>query len=375
VIRILFPFVGDTLGGSNFSSLLLIQHLDRRRYEPVLLLHEDGPFAEYLRRNSIGFELLTLPGYLGLVRGVVANVKLLVDLTGLMTGFLRRRRIAIVHTNDSRMHLNWALPGKLAGCRLVRHQRTLARWNGMAGRLLGRLADRILCISSFVFDALPPSLRGRAVLVPNPFEGGVQAIDRAECRRKFEAETGVSDDVRIVGFFSNLLHRKRPAVFIETAAMMSRGSPLPLAFAMFGEEREVTFAALREQAERAGISKNVYFMGFRSPVEPWIAACDLVVAPAVEEPFGRVLVEAMLVGTPVVATESGGHQEIIDNGKTGLLAATDNPAALAQAGLVLLRDYLKREDVVRQARANASSRFGVMAHVQLVSRQYDGLVG
>jgi glycosyltransferase involved in cell wall biosynthesis len=69
----------------------------------------------------------------------------------------------------------------------------------------------------------------------------------------------------------------------------------------------------------------VKLMGYRSPGPFWIAACDQLVVPAVGEPFGRTLVEAMLVGTPVVAARSGGNMEALEGGM-GLLVEPDDGA-------------------------------------------------
>ena len=79
-------------------------------------------------------------------------------------------------------------------------------------------------------------------------------------------------------------------------------------------------------------------MGFRYPPEPWIAACDVLLVPAVEEPFGRSLIEAMLLGTPLIAADSGGNPEIIRHGETGYLVPPDDPDAFAERTLALLED-------------------------------------
>ena len=65
VPRVLFPFVGDQFGGSHLSTLLLIKHLDRGRYEPVIVVHERGPLTEHLERRGFSYQLLPLSAYPG----------------------------------------------------------------------------------------------------------------------------------------------------------------------------------------------------------------------------------------------------------------------------------------------------------------------
>jgi len=60
--RICFPFVGDSIGGSQISAIALLSALDRRRYAPLVVVHEAGPLADYLDEREISFERLPLDG-------------------------------------------------------------------------------------------------------------------------------------------------------------------------------------------------------------------------------------------------------------------------------------------------------------------------
>ena len=94
---------------------------------------------------------------------------------------------------------------------------------------------------------------------------------------------------------------------------------------MFGEDREPMRQQVMDRISALGLRERCFFMGPHYPIGPWIAGCDVLVAPAVAEGSGRALVEAMLIGTPVVATNDGGHCEIINHGETGYLVPADNP--------------------------------------------------
>ena len=77
--------------------------------------------------------------------------------------------------------------------------------------------------------------------------------------------------------------------------------------------------------QRLGLSGMVRQMGFQRPVVGWMAACDINLVTAVEEPFGRTLIESMLLGTALIAADSGGIPEAIRQDETGLLVAPDDP--------------------------------------------------
>jgi glycosyltransferase involved in cell wall biosynthesis len=116
-------------------------------------------------------------------------------------------------------------------------------------------------------------------------------------------------------------------------------------------------------------------MGFRYPPEPWLAACDIFLVPAVHEPFGRTIIEGMLIGTPVVATASGGNLEAIEDGKTGFLVPVEGTAQMASRAIELLTLPELHRAISAQARLDAEQRFGVTRHVKAVMDIYEKLLG
>ncbi|MGH6920764.1 MAG: glycosyltransferase, partial [Geminicoccaceae bacterium] len=105
-----------------------------------------------------------------------------------------------------------------------------------------------------------------------------------------------------------------------------------------------------------------------------IAACDVLLVPAVEEPFGRSLIEAMLLGTLLIAADSGGNPEIIRHGETGYLVPPDDPDAFALRTLALLEDRDARASIAANARQDAVSRFGMQRHAQSIMQIYDNIL-
>ena len=119
----------------------------------------------------------------------------------------------------------------------------------------------------------------------------------------------------------------------------------------------------------------VRLMGYRTPGAFWIGACDQLVVPAVGEPFGRTLVEAMLVGTPIVAARSGGNIEALRDGRLGLLVAPDDAEALALGCAQLVTEPAATRARALFAQNDARQRFGAEDHCTRVSQIYAELVG
>jgi glycosyltransferase involved in cell wall biosynthesis len=375
-VTICYPLAGDSLGGSHHSLLGLLRLLDRTRYRPLVVVEKsDGRLAEFFRE----FDQLTDPAPPRRSFEAGRSFGLGQFLTTL-TGIRRRARLlrdhgaAIVHSNDGRSHATWSLAAKLAGSRLVWHHRGDPTARGL--RMLAPwVADQIVTVSRF---ALPRSRRSRAArharVVFSPFDTAITA-DRAAMRGRLVTELGLASDTLICGYFGLFVDRKRPLGFVEAVAELKAISDRPVAGVMFGEAEHRDIAEqLAECLSRPDLAGVVHVMGYRSPGWEWIAACDVLLVPAVDEPLGRTLVEAMLVGTPVIASDSGGNPEAILPG-TGILVPPDQPGAMALACRNLSQRPERIAQITENAKKSAVERFTANRHVTEIEAIYYELLG
>ena len=105
-----------------------------------------------------------------------------------------------------------------------------------------------------------------------------------------------------------------------------------------------------------------------------IAGATLLVAPALNEGHGRTLIEAMLLSTPVIASRSGGHTEIIEDGVNGMLFNPDDSTAMAETIIDLLSDIKKIEKIVDVAKKFAVQNFSADVHARAILKTYMDLV-
>ncbi|WP_157218511.1 glycosyltransferase family 4 protein [Flavisphingomonas formosensis] len=377
--RVCFPFVGSDVGGSHVSAAGLIRHLDPSRFEPIVLLqHGRGRIAELF--DDAGIAYRAAPITAELVHGQpvrpVSALKLMTAAPRLAR-FLRNWKVDILHCNDGRTLATWALAARIAGVKLLWHHRGSPRAMGL--RLLApAIADKVVTVSKFAaprpgwYSAAP-----RTSVIHSPFDTAIE-MDR---RSAHEALLGllprVRPDTRIVGFFGALIDRKRPLLFVDAIAAMRRATPSEdVRGVIFGQSFDGMEMRVAERAAALGVGDAVHVLGHRSPGPFWLAGCDLLMVPAVDEPFGRTLVEAMLVGTPVVATASGGNIEAIDHDRTGLLVPAENAEALGAACLALIANPTRWSRLAVAARADAQSRFGEARHAEAIMSVYaDMLAG
>ncbi len=279
-----------------------------------------------------------------------------------------------MHTNDGRTHAVWCAPAKLAGSKLFWHHRGNPKSKGLS-YVAPLLADCVASVSKFASPK--PGIFSAAQknhVIHSPFDISLSE-DRNAARKELLNVLKCSAETKFVGYFGALIERKRPLLFVKSIATLNEIEPgISVKGLLFGASYDGAEKAIIKCAHEHGIADKIEIMGYRSPGSKWLAACDLLLVPAVDEPFGRTLIEAMLVGTPIVATDSGGNPEALRHRETGLLAEAENSMALAQAMAEVFRDPAFAIEMTKNARADALSRFGEKKHAEAVMALYDSLI-
>ena len=179
---------------------------------------------------------------------------------------------------------------------------------------------------------------------------------------------GLSDSIRLlVGLFGRVAPWKGQHLAIEAAARLDTTALVIVGAPLFGE---VAYEAeLARLVERLGLAGRVKLLGFREDIPRLMRAVDVVVhTSTAPEPFGRVLVEAMLVERPVIASDAGGAREIVEDGVTGLLVPPGQPDALAEALRRLLDDPALRLAMGRRGRERAERQFTLVPTLEALDR-------
>lgn len=369
--RILFPFVGDTLGGSHLSALTLADGLKRQGWEILIGAHQAGRLTEYLEGQRI--EWVKLPDLNIGTKGPLRNEILwLLGVSQTLYPWLRRKKIDLVHTHDGRMHRAWFLSAKRAGVAHVWHQRSQLR-----GRRYGwyaRLSSRVVTISEYCRSTFPKGMKEGACVVVNPVAVSAAEGEVANTRAALLGDHRGKGRPLVLGWVANWLEHKRPLLFVDIAAEVSRRSRREIRFAMFGEPREPMCSLVEERIAERGLSDKLQIMGMKVPIAPWLAACDGLVATAVQEGLGRTLIEAMMLGVPVVATADGGHLEIIRDGENGRLVPPDDVDAFASAVLAMLEEHERTARMAGLAKEEATRRFSVDTHVEAMIGIYESVL-
>lgn len=194
------------------------------------------------------------------------------------------------------------------------------------------------------------------------------ALSPAEARARLE----LSPDAPVVVQVAALRPDKAHEVMLEAFAAVRRRLPEAVLLLVGDGERRDALAAL---AETLGLGSGCRFLGVRRDVGDVLAAADVFALSSdpLQETLSVAAIEAMFAGLPVVATAVGSMDEIVEQGRTGLLAAPRQPAALAEALLTVLTDPEKAKGMGRQGALLAQARYGIDAMTTAFSELLAGL--
>ena len=351
------------VGGAEELILGMTRQLPAVGVEPgVVAISRRGPIAEEIARAGVSVH--DLPGQPG-PRDPAAFARLV--------RLLRRERPDVVHT----FLLNATLYGRLAAI-IARIPVVLAaeqnvyrdkRWrHARFEQLLAAATFRVVACCRTVGDYYARQVgvpRRKIAVVYNAVRFGPEptGADRTAARTAL----GLPGHALVLGTLGRLTEQKGHSVLLRAAADLARRFPqLALIVAGEGPLR----SRLETEAEQLGIGDRVRFLGLRRDRATLFAAMDAFVLPSRWEGLSLALVEAMGVARPVVATSVGGNPEVVDDGRTGLLVAPNDPTALVGAIETLLADAELARELGAAAAREARARFSIEQHVEQLGALY-----
>lgn len=290
---------------------------------------------------------------------------------------IRQRQPDIVHTHTSKAGIVGRAAAWRAGAKAVVHSPHGHIFYGYYGRVktklfiflergAARLCDRITTLTDL-------GARDHVELGIAPPERFVTIRPGVDLRRFAANEAtrlaaredfGYSPDARVVGWVGRLAPVKDCATFLRACAKVSGAEVMIAGDGPLRQE-------LQSQAEQLGVSAA--FLGNRSDVPRVMAAMDIFVLSSANEGFGRVLVEAMAGGLPIVATSVGGVPEVVEDGRTGALVPPGDDGAMARAIQTLLDDP-DRAAAFGQAGKQRAQQFSIEQTVEDIERLYEEIL-
>jgi glycosyltransferase involved in cell wall biosynthesis len=237
-----------------------------------------------------------------------------------------------------------------------------ARLYRIAERLAVRRTDRVFCVSGEIASHLRATVPGSNAKVEVLYLGVGDPPPASRSAADIRADLGLDPNTRLVVTASRLAPQKALPVMFEALAAVPDAR-----LAVLGEgplEEEYRASAARLAPGR------VQFLGFRDSVLDYIRAADAFCLSSVWEGVPLAAQEAILVGTPVVATEVGGMPELIEDGVSGRLVSKGDVQALSAALEEVLAGGERIEAYIERARADLLERFSTEKMIERLARAY-----
>jgi glycosyltransferase involved in cell wall biosynthesis len=332
-------------GGSNTVLLALLRHQAAGVSCSCIFL-APGPVVEAARALGAGVDVIDVgrARELWRVPGAIAALR----------GAIRAANADVVFAHVSKAHLYAAPAARLEKLPYLWWQHETARHKRGLQELAGRLrAGAVICSSQWI------AAEQQRRWPRTPAEAIHPGVELGQLGERREHVAGAGNAV-VVGIVGRLQRWKRVELALRVLPPLLAVEPY-LTLRVIGAAEpgldEDYPQQLRDEAAALGVEDSVRFLGQLPDARGAIADLDVLVHTADQEPFGLVLVEAMLAGVPVVAPPEGGPAEIIRDGVDGLLVDPCDAVALSAALAELVRDPARRAEMGAAGRTRALEHF------------------
>jgi glycosyltransferase involved in cell wall biosynthesis len=380
--RILYVNNGADIYGASRCLIRLLQALDRTSYIPLVVLPEDGPLRH--RLEALGVEVVFHPRLSVINRRVFGSWRILIFFLEFPASVLflwrliRRRKIDLVHTNTGVM-VSPGLAAKLAGVPHLWHIRDWFQefrqiWKPYSKYILWS-SDAVIAISQAVASQFTENQKISVVYDGCSLEEFYSGD--AEMGRQFRHRYGLGTEF-VVGCVGRIkLRRKGQEVLVQaTAILKARGlRPKVLIIGAAFPGNESNLQSLKDLINELSLQDNVILTGELSDVRPAYAAMNVLVLPSAQpEPLGDVMMEAMAMRVPVIATNIGGPPEVVQDGVTGFLIPPSDAEALADKIGLLMNDSKLGERLGQAGPNRVKERFSLGEMIGKIEALYGKLM-
>ena len=371
-VKILYISPTSQIGGGEQSLLGLLKTIDRKRFIPLVLCPGEGPLMSEIKQHNIDTQSFSVPRLKSL------NIVSIIQAAQQLMSIIEKEGVQLIHGNGSRVNLIGGIAGRLKGVPVIWHCRNLivpgmVDWERIFLRLPSLIITNSYAVSKRFSSGsvVPPKVRvvynGVDIEIFSPKVNPVMIRD----------ELKIGKEETLIGLIGRIGEGKGHKYFLQAAQLVTQSCNncrfLIVGDTIFGEGKSWKDDLIK-LANDLKISSRIIFTGYRSDVPHIMASLDILVLATEAEPFGRVLIEAMASGKPVVATNAGGVPEVVIDGKTGFLISPRSSQEMADAIVKLIKDSSLRNLMGEAGRQRAQDIFNLMMTTKCIEELYSLLL-
>jgi len=379
--KITVLFIIDILygnGGTETSLFRLLTHLDREKFEPIVVPLEptQSPMIGKMMANGIRVKPFPVSRIYGFnaVRQALRLKK-----------FIQDNHVDIVQTIHFNSDIFGGVVARWAGVPVVISSRRDLGFTEhkkrhiVCRRVVNRCFDIIVANSNAVLQ----EVRIREQTPGNKLTVVYNGVDVDNytvpvCRKEKLNSLGLRSDVWLIGMVANVRPIKGFEYFIQAAARVKQSFPgsqfvVVGGDAEFGVEINVYKKKLVRLTRKLGLEDEIVYLGMRHDVAEILAVFDIYVSSSLSEGFSNTILEAMASGKPVVATNVGGNSEAVIHGETGFLVPPADADAIAEAIVKVLSNQELCYEMGCRGRSLIQDKFSILSMSQQMQRLFTSL--
>lgn len=390
MIRALFLSHDSGLYGAQLSLLGLLSRLERNKVEAMVVAPYAGPLNQAIEDLGIPIVLRRTvhwissgnnakKSHLQLSREFLSGLK---SRVWALSHLIERNRIDVVYTNTV-VPIEGALAARLTRRPHIWHLREQVAGNSqlkslapacLIPHIVGKLSARVIVNSRYLGKVYARGkTRDKLEVIYNGVDPVPFDLDREDAAKSLRIQLGLDATAKLVVQVGSIIPRKGQLLLVQAAARIAQQMS-SATFLVIGEGEAGYICQIKDFCKSAGIQERVFFLGWRPDIPQILAAADLLVVAADEEPFGRTVIEAMAAGTPVVSTRCGGPEEIVIDKQTGLLVPRGDADALALAIAHILDGPAEATRFSVAGRCRFNETFTLDAHARKVQSVINDVV-
>ena len=355
--RVLFVTHTSDWIGPNASLIQLVAHAPDWM-DPVVLVPCDGPLTTELERRQIAFRRVQRLDKFAIPR---------------IAGLIYKERIDLVYGNSAhRASRNSLIAAKMCGKPFAYHLREMSGEGRTRTAAFFRLADAVIAVSQATADSYAQFLREPATVVYNGVPPEHFDPPLPGTRDRLRQELGIPVEAPVVVHVGNVYQRKAQHLAVRAFQALERRQPNARLLLVGRLDRDPAYVReLKKMISEVDPSGHIHLTGFRPDVRELLAASDVFLHTATEDPHPRAVIEAMAASLPVVAVAVDGVKETIVKGECGFLVEPPgDPERLAER---LNRIFLAPE-LARNMGASGRERARQFFSAERTTREVSSLI-
>lgn len=367
--NVLITFLKPSLkGGGQRSTMLLLENLDRNRFNPVAVVPEEGEITKKCAEIEVAYELIALPALRPWA--VCSIIRVLRRIKKIM----KTHSIDIIHADSTRYSLYFGIIARILRKPLISHIRVSTPEPFFVEYLLYTLSSKIIAVSKATAQRFAKfrNFGEKVSVVYNAVD--TEEFTLAKRQGILREKLGVGNSVILVGIIGEISPWKGQEDFIEAARIVLKQNK-DVKFVIMGSGNEEYITILKTKVSEYGVDDYMFFLEYADNFPDIIADFDIIVNASKYigkmggEGFSRIIIEAMAAGVPVIVSKVGGNGEAV--GDAGLLFPPGDIEKLAEHISVLASDNEKRKRIAIELRARCLRHFIKEIYVREIEKVYD----